>query len=742
MTAMNRSYFALVGSVAFATASVATNTNDPAIAGISPQTIKISANELIELEGSKLKQNNGVEALPLVINAVMKDAVQRTGMPNSQLSVVEVKQQTWSDGCLGLADIGVLCTQAMVPGWSVTVTNGESRWQYRTNLSGTVVKWDAAASSIKTARVTPPVNTPPVRNTQPAPLRPVQLPDQATGQTPAPTPALRPIPAPTPIVTRQNPAPTPALRPTPAQTPIVTRQTPTPTPALRPTPAQTPTVTRQVTQPLVVNPPTQPSTQPRISSPTNFTLAIRQPSGRSPGVIARVSLKSKKGASYAPEQFVGDFRYRINKRANFGGGVKAGDRIAVRLYNLQNKLIGYSEFEVLPEKTAVNLVVSNYPEQFPIVRTVYGVDKNNDNNIDSATNINDYFSQIVDATAGQESVIFLPSPSKINLSTFQIAGLPNATTNSVYSNSLRSGTNAIANRIVNVSRPGIASALKATPGQIRPVINVNANNTSNYEVNQLLGNSSPPQVAQNQPEIPEVQTIVNVPQPEQVPIQPQNVPPQQLQIEPNQPNQINFTDVPTNFWAKDFISELAQQEIIKGYQGRFRPNDPVTRGELAAMLSLALPKANIRPAVDFKDVSPDQWVHSYILEVYQRGFFELEPGNVVNPNKNVTRLDVLVALARGLNYTPTGLAQNILQVFSDTSAIPSSMRNFVAAATQKGLVVNYPNIKLLKPNQIATRAEVAALIYQGMVSTGKAVGISSPYIVGEANKIGFSGKER
>ncbi|HEY9690752.1 MAG TPA: S-layer homology domain-containing protein [Oculatellaceae cyanobacterium] len=706
---MNRSYFALVGSVALATASVATNTNDPAIAGISPQ-IKNPANVPVEPDSSKLKQNNGVEALPLVINAVIKDAVQRTGMPNSQLSVVEVKQQTWSDGCLGLAEAGGFCTQAMVPGWSVTVTNGESRWLYRTNLSGTVVKWDAAASSIKTARVNPPVNTPPARNTQPAPLRPIQLPDQ---------------------VTRQTTPPNPQVRPTPAPTPIVTRRTETPTPP----------ATSRVTQPVVTNPRTQPSTQPQtVSSPGNFSLAIRQPSGRSPGVIARVSLKSKKGQTYAQEQLVGDFRYKINKRANFGGGVKAGDRIAVRLYNLQNKLIGYSEFEVLPEKAAVNLVVSNFPEQFPIVRTVYGVDRNNDNSIDSSTNVNDYFSQIIDSTAGQESVIFLPSPSKINLNTFQIAGLPNASANSVYSNSLRSGTNAIANRIVNVSRSGIAAALKAAPGQITPVINVNANNTSSYEVSQLLGKPLQLQVAQNPPEPPEVQTIVNVPQPSQVQ-QPTPIAAQQVQI-PNQPNQISFTDVPTNYWAKDFITELAQQEIIKGYQGRFRPNDPVTRGELAAMLSLALPKANIRPAVDFKDVSPDQWVHSYILEVYQRGFFELEPGNVVNPNKDVTRLDVLVALARGLNYAPSGSAQNILQAYSDTSAIPSSLRNFVAAATQKGLVVNYPNIKLLKPNQIATRAEVAALIYQGMVSTGKALGISSPYIVGESNKVGQAGNSR
>ncbi|HEY9814015.1 MAG TPA: S-layer homology domain-containing protein, partial [Candidatus Sericytochromatia bacterium] len=582
MTAMNRSYFVLVGSVALATVSVASNTSEPAIAGISPQ-IKNSANVPVELDSSKLKQNNGAEGLPLVINAVIKDAVQRTGRPNSQLSVVEVKQQTWSDGCLGLGGAGVLCTQAMVPGWSVTVTNGESRWLYRTNLSGTLVKWDAAASSIKTARVISPLPSPSTERTQqPAPLRAIQLPDQVTRQTDPPTPQVRQV------------------RPTVVPPPTVARRNNTPTPP----------ATSRVTQPLVTNPPAQPSTQPGISSPANFSLAIRQRSGTSPGVIARVSLKPKKGESYAQEQFVGDFKYRINKRANFEGGIKAGDRIAVRLYNLQNKLIGYSEFEVLPETTAVNLVVSNLPEQFPIVRTVYGVDSNSDSRIDSGTNVNDYFSQIIDTKAGQESVIFLTNLSKINVNTFQIAGLPNIATNSVYSSSLRSGTNAIANRMVNVSHAGIAGALKATPGQITPVINVNGNNTSTYEVSQLIAKLSQPQVAQNPPELPQEQIIVNVPQPSQVQQQPQNVPPQQLEREPNQANQISFTDIPTNYWAKDFITELGQKEIIKGYQGRFRPNDPVTRGELAAMLSLALPKANIRPAVNFKDVSPDQWVHS------------------------------------------------------------------------------------------------------------------------------------
>jgi hypothetical protein len=44
--------------------------------------------------------------------------------------------------------------------------------------------------------------------------------------------------------------------------------------------------------------------------------------------------------------------------------------------------------------------------------------------------------------------------------------------------------------------------------------------------------------------------------------------------------------------------------------------------------------------------------------------------------------------------------------------------------------VNYPNVKSLSLNTVATRADVAAFIYQTLVSTGEVTAISSPYVVG------------
>lgn len=50
-----------------------------------------------------------------------------------------------------------------------------------------------------------------------------------------------------------------------------------------------------------------------------------------------------------------------------------------------------------------------------------------------------------------------------------------------------------------------------------------------------------------------------------------------------------FKDVPNNHWAKNSIERLAQLGLLKGDEyGNFRPEDPVTRAQLAAVLERLL----------------------------------------------------------------------------------------------------------------------------------------------------------
>jgi hypothetical protein len=202
---------------------------------------------------------------------------------------------------------------------------------------------------------------------------------------------------------------------------------------------------------------------------------------------------------------------------------------------------------------------------------------------------------------------------------------------------------------------------------------------------------------------------------------------------PAQAQTTSFSDVSSSYWAANFISELAQRDVIAGFpDGTFRPNDPVTRAQFAAMIRKAFNRPQERSAINFVDVSQNYWAYTAIQEAYTTGFLAGYPGNVFNPNQNIPRVQVLVSLANGLDYSVNTSVETILQqYYSDASDVPSYARSSVASATNEQIVVNYPNVKILNPNRAATRAEVAAFIYQALVSSGQANAISSPYVVGQ-----------
>lgn len=421
---------------------------------------------------------------------------------------------------------------------------------------------------------------------------------------------------------------------------------------------------------------------------TGFSLAIWEPSGNLSEVIARISVKSKSGKGYLKERFLGDYKYKIKQKAKFAKGLKASDRIVVRLYDVQNRFIGYSEFECLSANTTVNLILSAKPTEYQVVRTVYGVDADQNGTIDAGTTTYDYFTQVSD-----QRVSFLSSSQTFQGSQFQVEGLSKIAGTSVYPVSFTQGEYALVRQsFVSVFSSDLAEALQATPGSLVQVIEVSDN--SSYDISQMLMNYR--------------------------------------QVGMSRALQVGFSDVSTNYWAKDFIAELASMEILEGFpDGTFRPDAPVTRAQFAAMLRKAFTKGKIRQAIAFKDVSTQYWAYNAISEVYQMGFLNAVIGKGFNPSQSLSRLDILVALARGLNYQSSGSTDTILSVYSDATSIRSEYRSLIAALTQRGIVVNYPNVKMLNVERVATRSEVSALLYQALSSTGEVANISSQYVVGQ-----------
>ncbi|MEH2324131.1 MAG: fasciclin domain-containing protein [Nostoc sp.] len=215
---------------------------------------------------------------------------------------------------------------------------------------------------------------------------------------------------------------------------------------------------------------------------------------------------------------------------------------------------------------------------------------------------------------------------------------------------------------------------------------------------------------------------------------------------PSPTSTVNLTDVSSDYWARPFIQALADNNVIAGFpDGSFRPNQGVTRAEFAALIQKAFPNQNrVRQlsAGGFKDVPAGYWGASAIQNAYETGFLAGYPGNVFRPNEQIPKVQALVAVSNGLGLTAssTGTSSDLSTYYTDASAIPNYAVASVTAATQSNIVVNYPDLKQLNPQQPLTRAEAAALLYQALAKQGRVQAIASnlpasQYIVG-GTKIG------
>ncbi|MGL5083771.1 MAG: phosphodiester glycosidase family protein [Microcoleaceae cyanobacterium] len=193
--------------------------------------------------------------------------------------------------------------------------------------------------------------------------------------------------------------------------------------------------------------------------------------------------------------------------------------------------------------------------------------------------------------------------------------------------------------------------------------------------------------------------------------------------------QANFSDL-THHWARPFILRLSRQGIIRGFpDGTFRPEQPMTRAEFATVLKAAFAVAPQRTYVPFVDVPINFWGAAAIRYAHEAGFISGFPGNYFYPQRNIIRLHVLLALVSGLRLQPATPVLALENIYTDFNQIPGYAIAAIQTATQKHIIVNFPNPALLNPNRPATRAEVCTCVHQALVEQARLLPIASAYIV-------------
>ncbi|HEY9656078.1 MAG TPA: S-layer homology domain-containing protein, partial [Crinalium sp.] len=188
-----------------------------------------------------------------------------------------------------------------------------------------------------------------------------------------------------------------------------------------------------------------------------------------------------------------------------------------------------------------------------------------------------------------------------------------------------------------------------------------------------------------------------------------------------------FTDI-QGHWAAAFITGLANQNLISGFEdGSFKPDLTMNRAQYAAIIAKDFNPPPKRPASNFADLPANFWAKPAIDQAYQGGFISGFPDGTFQPGQNVLRLQVWLSLVSGLGLPAGDLS--LLNAYDDRATVPQNAQVQVATATKAKIVVNFPNVRQLNATREATRAEVAAIVYQGLVQAGRSTAINSPYIV-------------
>ena len=121
--------------------------------------------------------------------------------------------------------------------------------------------------------------------------------------------------------------------------------------------------------------------------------------------------------------------------------------------------------------------------------------------------------------------------------------------------------------------------------------------------------------------------------------------------EANMTKSNSYNDVKDGDWFCCAVSTLSKMGIIKGYEdGSFKPNDPISRAEFAAIAARFDPDGDKTPA-SFADVT-SHWAKDEISIAANHGWIKGYEDGSFKPDQKITRAETMTLVNRVLNRLP------------------------------------------------------------------------------------------
>lgn len=183
----------------------------------------------------------------------------------------------------------------------------------------------------------------------------------------------------------------------------------------------------------------------------------------------------------------------------------------------------------------------------------------------------------------------------------------------------------------------------------------------------------------------------------------------------------NFADSHRH-WAEHEIRELASSLIIRGVSDElFAPEADLTRAQFMAMLVRGLGLSADQAILPFPDVKETDWHAQAVQAAFQAGLTDGYTDGTFRPDQSVSRAEMAVMLARAWSYT--NLQQDLkappssYASFKDREATPdwagSSIEELLHQGLMEGMEASY-----FGAAELATRAQAATVVYRFMTKAG------------------------